>query len=126
MDSVTAQTELDNDVLICCMIETEEAVANADAIAALPGIDALLIGSSDLTIDLGITDQFGHAKVQAAYKTVIDACTKHGKHPGMGGIYDQEWATFYTRMGARFTLGGSDAMFIMQAARARAKFFAGM
>ena len=29
VDSVTAQAELDNDVLICCMIETEEAVANA-------------------------------------------------------------------------------------------------
>jgi 2-keto-3-deoxy-L-rhamnonate aldolase RhmA len=126
VDSVTAQAELDNDVLICCMIETEEAVANADAIAALPGIDALLIGSSDLTIDMGISGQFGHAKVQAAYKTVIAACKKHGKHPGMGGIYDQEWTTFYTRMGARFTLGGSDAMFIMQAASARGKFFAGM
>jgi 2-keto-3-deoxy-L-rhamnonate aldolase RhmA len=126
VDSATAQAELDNAVLICCMIETEEAVANADAIAATPGIDALLIGTSDLATDMGISDQFGHAKVQTAYKIVVDACRKHGKHPGMGGIYDQEWATFYTKMGARFNLGGSDAMFIMQAACARANFFARM
>jgi 2-keto-3-deoxy-L-rhamnonate aldolase RhmA len=126
VDSATAQAELDNDVLICCMIETEEAVANADAIAATRGIDALLIGTSDLTTDMGISDQVGHAKVQAAYKAVIDACKKHGKHPGMGGIYDQEWATIYTKMGARFSLGGSDAMFVMQAARARANLFARM
>jgi 2-keto-3-deoxy-L-rhamnonate aldolase RhmA len=124
--SATAQVELDREVLICCMIETEEAVANADAIAAIAGIDALLIGSSDLTTDMGIPDQFGHAKVQSAYRQVIDACDKHGKHPGMGGIYDQEWAGFYTRMGARFSLGGSDAFFVMQAARARAAFFAAL
>jgi 2-keto-3-deoxy-L-rhamnonate aldolase RhmA len=124
VDSVTAQAQLDNDVLICCMIETAEAVANAEAIAAMPGIDALLIGSSDLTTDMGMSDQFGHEKIQAAYETVINACRKHGKHPGMGGIYDQEWAARYTKMGARFNLGGSDAMFIMQAASARARFFA--
>jgi 2-keto-3-deoxy-L-rhamnonate aldolase RhmA len=126
VDSAVAQAELNNDVLICVMIETEEAVANVEAIAATPGIDALLIGTSDLTIDMGISGQAGHAKTQAAYKAVIDACKKHGKHPGMGGIYDQEWAAFYMKMGARFTLGGSDAMFIMQAASARAKFFAGL
>lgn len=124
VDPVTAQAELDHDVLLCCMIETAEAVANAEAIASIPGIDAVLIGSSDLTIDMGISGQFGHVKIRSAYETVINACKKHGKHPGMGGIYDEEWAAAYTKMGARFNLGGSDAFFIMQAARARAKFFA--
>ena len=50
------------------MIESPQAVANADAIAAVPGIDALLIGTSDLTAELGISGQIGHAQVAEAYK----------------------------------------------------------
>ncbi len=126
VNAAQAQAELNNDVLICGMIETEEAVANIDAIAATPGIDCLLIGTSDLTADMGISGQAGHPKVQAAYQAMIDACKKHGKHPGMGGIYDVEWSSFYTKMGARFTLGGSDGALMMQAATARAQFFASL
>ena len=37
-------------VLICPMIETTEAVANIDAIASVPGVDVCLIGPSDLSI----------------------------------------------------------------------------
>ena len=36
------------------MLETAEGIENAEAIAALPGIDVLLIGSGDLTTDYGI------------------------------------------------------------------------
>lgn len=121
-DLKVAQAEVNAGVLICGMIETAEAVANVDAIAATPGIDVLLIGTSDLTADLGISGQAGHAKVQDAYRKVIDACTKHGKFAGMGGIYDEEWARFYVKMGARFLLGGSDQSFMLGAAIARAKF----
>lgn len=117
-----AQAEVNKETLIVAMIETAEAVANADAIAATPGIDSLLIGTSDLTADMGISGQIGHEKVQAAYRTVIDACKKHGKHPGMGGIYEETWAKTYIGWGARFILGGADGLFIMQAATARAKF----
>jgi 2-keto-3-deoxy-L-rhamnonate aldolase RhmA len=64
--------------------------------------------------------------VQAAYRTVIEACGKHGKYPGMGGIYDETWAKAYVKMGARFLLGGADQMFILQAATARSAFLRGL
>ena len=121
-----AQAEINDATLICAMIETAEAVANADAIAATPGIDSLLIGTSDLTADMGISGQAGHEKVQAAYRAVIAACQKHGKHSGLGGIYDETWAATYIGWGARFILGGSDGLFISQAATARAKFLNGL
>ena len=54
--------------------------------------------------NLGISGQIGHEKVQAAYRTVIAACQKHGKFPGMGGIYDTVFAKKYVQMGARFIL----------------------
>jgi len=110
-------------VFLVVMIETEKAVANADAIAAVPGIDSLLIGTNDLTLDMGITGDYGHAKVVAAYEAVVGACKKHGKVPGMGGIYDTVHAKRYVQMGCRFLLGGSDLALLSAAAKARAEFF---
>jgi 2-keto-3-deoxy-L-rhamnonate aldolase RhmA len=121
-----AQVEINDEVLIIGMIETVEAVGHADAIAATPGIDVLLIGTSDLTADMGISGQAGHTRVQEAYRTVIAACAKHGKHAGMGGIYDDVWTKFYVDMGARFLLGGNDQGFILTAASARATFLNGL
>jgi 4-hydroxy-2-oxoheptanedioate aldolase len=40
--------------LVVVMLETPKAISNAAAIAAIPGIDSLLIGTSDLTMELGI------------------------------------------------------------------------
>ena len=110
-------------VFIVAMIETEKAVANADAIAAVPGIDCLLIGSNDLSLDMGIHGDFGHTKIVGAYEAVIGACKKHGKVPGMGGIYDTVFAKKYVQMGARFILGGSDLQLISAGAKARTDFF---
>ena len=74
-----AQVEINREVLVVAMIETAEAVANVDRIAAVAGIDALLIGTSDLSADMGIPGQIGHARVQDAYRTVLEACRRHGK-----------------------------------------------
>jgi 4-hydroxy-2-oxoheptanedioate aldolase len=69
--------------LIVVMLETPEAIANAAAIAAVPGIDSLLIGSSDLSIELGVPGQLGDERIVDAYRTVIEACQAHGKYPAM-------------------------------------------
>ena len=79
-----------DNTLITVMIETPKAVRNAEAIAAVPGIDSLLVGSSDLSVELGIPGQNGHEKVQAAVDKVVAACKKHRKFPGMGGAYSEE------------------------------------
>jgi 2-keto-3-deoxy-L-rhamnonate aldolase RhmA len=121
-----AMAELNREILVACMIETPEAVASADAIAAVPGVDVLLIGTSDLTAAMGISGQIGHADVYAAYRAVGAACAAHGKVMGMGGVYDQEHATAYIRLGARFILGGSDHMLLMAGATARAQFLRGL
>jgi 2-keto-3-deoxy-L-rhamnonate aldolase RhmA len=121
-----AQEQINDATMIIAMIETEEAIANVAAIAATPGIDVLLVGTSDLTADMGISGQAGHPRVQAAYQQVVDACRANGVHAGLGGVYDEEWAPFYIRMGMKFILGGSDQMFIMQSASTRAKFLNGI
>jgi 4-hydroxy-2-oxoheptanedioate aldolase len=106
--------------LVVVMLETPQAIANADAIAAVPGIDALLVGTNDLAMELGIPGAFGEERIVAAYQAVIDSCRKHGKHAGVGGISDDALLRRYIEMGVRLVLPGSDLAFLQTAATERA------
>ncbi|HMD64124.1 MAG TPA: aldolase/citrate lyase family protein [Stellaceae bacterium] len=107
-------------LLVIPMVETPTAIANAEAIAAVPGIDALLIGTNDLAAEMGIPGEFGHARILGAYETVIAACRRHNKWPGMGGVYDDALLQKYVGMGMRLVLTGSDGGFLMAGASRRA------
>jgi 2-keto-3-deoxy-L-rhamnonate aldolase RhmA len=108
--------------LTVVMLETPTAIANADEIAAVPGIDVLLIGTNDLCAEMGIHGDFGNDRVAEAYRTMIDACRRHGKFPGMAGIYNEPIMQRYIEMGARFILSGADAAFLMASATQRTAF----
>ena len=111
---------VNEETLVVVMIESPQGVANAEAIAAVPGIDALLIGTNDFCFECGIPGQFNDPKVADAYKKVIAACRKHGKFPGMGGMYTPELLERHINMGVQLVLCGSDFSLLMQAATARA------
>ncbi|HUN40983.1 MAG TPA: aldolase/citrate lyase family protein [Acetobacteraceae bacterium] len=121
-----AQKAINAEILTVVMIESPEAVKNAADIAAVDGVDVLLIGTSDLSSELGVAGQMGHPKVVDAYETVGAACRKHGKVLGMGGVYDEEHASRYVAMGARFVLTGSDHNYLMMGANTRSNFFTGL
>ncbi len=70
------------ETLIITMIETPEAVDNARDIASVPGVDAVLVGSSDLTQAMGMP---GPAEVDAAIDRVIAAAKSAGKVVGVAG-----------------------------------------
>ncbi len=118
-------TLLNAATLITVMIETPQAVANADAIAAVPGVDALLIGTNDLAMEMGIPGDFANPRVVAAYEAVIAACRKHGKFPGMGGVYVEDLLRRYVGLGMRMILAGGDVGMLMQAATQRSSFLRG-
>jgi len=117
---------VNRETLLVMMLETAAAIAEAEAIAAVPGVDVLLIGTNDLTLEMGIAGKYEDLAVVRAYDTVISACKKHGKHPGMGGIYDHPTMEKYIKMGARFVLCGSDISFLMAGGQARAEFLRGL
>ena len=118
-----AQKAINDEILTVVMIESPEAVKNAGDIAAVDGVDVLLIGTSDLSSELGVAGQMGHPKIISAYETVAAACRKHGKVLGMGGVYDEENAARYVGMGARFVLTGSDHSYVLMGANTRSSFF---
>lgn len=117
---------LNQNTLVVVMLETATAIDNAEAIAAVEGVDVLMIGSNDLSAQYGIAGQFGHPRIRSAYERVIAACRRHGKVAGMGGIYDHALMQHYIEAGVRFLLGGSDVSFMMAGARARAAFLHGL
>ena len=115
-----ATRRMNEETLVVVMLESPRAIHNADAIAAVDGIDALLIGTNDLCAEMGIHGDFGNPQVQQAYENVIAACTRHGKFPGMGGVYDPKLMDQYIRAGMRLILSGNDLAFLMAGARERA------
>jgi 2-keto-3-deoxy-L-rhamnonate aldolase RhmA len=116
---------VNEETLVVAMIESPEAVANAEEIAAVPGIDALLIGTNDLCFEIGIPGQFNDPRVAEAYTKVIAACRKHGKFPGMGGMYTPELLERHIGMGVQLVLCGSDFSLLLQAGAARAALVRG-
>ena len=116
---------LNDATLVVAMIETPRAVENADAIAAVPGIDVLLMGTNDLCLEMDIPGQLDNERVVAAIDTVIGACKKHGKWPGLGGVYGKELMKRYIGRGMRFVLCGSDLSVLLAAAQEQAGFARG-
>jgi 4-hydroxy-2-oxoheptanedioate aldolase len=107
-------------LLTIVQIETRAAVANAEAIAAVDGVDVLFIGPSDLSHSYGILGQFDHPDFAAAIQTTVTAAKKHGKALGilLPSPADLEK---YRDLGFRFIASGSDAVLLNNAARGLVK-----
>ena len=117
---VTETVELINrETLVVVMIETVEGLRNVDEIAAVEGVDALLVGCTDMAAELGVTGQLGHSRVKEAIDMTAAACRAHGKVLGIGGVYDDALMREYVGKGARLILSGSDLAFLMTGARSR-------
>ena len=110
---------INDNMLIVIMLESPEAIDNVDSIAAIEGVDVVLIGTNDLCMEIGVPGDYSNPKVKDAYIKVIEACKKYGKTPGMGGVYNEELMSEYIKMGMRFILSGSDLSFMMHSASQR-------
>lgn len=108
--------------LTLAMIETPQALANVDAIAATPGIDALFIGPYDLStlLSAGKAQNIDAPEVDKAIDTICAAAVKAGKIPG---IYcrDAERALAMTKRGFKFLTVGNDQGLINAGAAAQIK-----
>lgn len=104
---------------VILMIETRRSVEEVDSIAAVDGVDVLLIGSNDLAIELGVPGDFASAEYRGALEAVSAACKRHGKIFGLAGVYDapelQRWVV--GELGARFILGQQDSALLASGAK---------
>lgn len=109
---------LDARTTVIVMLELAEAIANAETIAATPGVDILLVGTGDLTEELGIQGQHDHPQVTAAYETVAAACRKQRQFLGVAGIKGASpiLERLY-RQGARFFSAKNDETLLLAGIR---------
>ncbi len=102
----------DDRVVAILQVEHVDAVNNLDAILAVPGVDALLIGPSDLSFSLGAPRQFQHPDVQAAIHTTIRKANAAGVPLGMFWHDTVEGYKAYLARGLTFIPLGIDYEFI--------------
>ncbi|KAM0332347.1 hypothetical protein ACHAQA_002624 [Verticillium albo-atrum] len=106
--------------LVIPMIETLEALELVDEIAALEGVDSLLIGTNDLTAEMGIPGDYENPRVTEAYQRTIDACRKHGKWVGVGGLHSRlDLVEKFCAMGARWVMAATDGPLVLGGASKR-------
>ncbi len=107
----TAHTQRSNESLaLVAMIETPLGVANAAAIAAVSGVDAVFVGPNDLAHTMGHENRWQEAPVQMAIEQVLRAVAAQGKCPGILALTfaDEER---YAALGARYFANVTTGLF---------------
>lgn len=112
------------ETMVIAMIESRRAVENADDIAAVAGIDAIMVGTNDLTVDMGIPGQHGHGRVTEAFEAIIEAGNRHDTPVLVSGIRSFDRVCELIRLGAApCYFSGNDIQLLLAAARAEAGAF---
>lgn len=95
------------ETFLVVQIETPQALENADAIAAVPGVDVLFLGPGDMSLRLGCTPGVNDPVMLDAQKKIAAAVKKHGKAWGrpVGSAAD---ARTIIDLGAQFVVLGSE------------------
>jgi 2-keto-3-deoxy-L-rhamnonate aldolase RhmA len=99
------------ETFLVVQIETPEAVSNADAIAAVNGVDALFIGPGDLGLRLKHAD--GSQTLEDCFKRVADAAAKHNKAWGCP-VSSLEEMQRRREQGAQLLARGGDFLALMK------------
>ena len=93
---------------ICIIgIESQAAVDNLDAILGVPGIDAIFVGPNDMSISLGVPDDYAQEVYKTTVKGIIDRCEASGL-PTLVHHQTPELSEYWIQQGARFVLHGTD------------------
>jgi len=108
--------------MVMIQFESAEAIDRAEEIAAVEGVDLIMIGTNDFLADIGLPGQFESPRVTEAYARTIAACRRYGKHVGVGGLPSRpQLIAEFVKMGARYVSTGTDLAFLMAEASERAR-----
>jgi 2-keto-3-deoxy-L-rhamnonate aldolase RhmA len=99
--------ERNKNVVVIIGIESVPAVDNLESILDVPGIDAIFIGPNDLSVSLGIPDEYDHPRYREAVEHVIGVAQGRGI-PAGPHCFDEPMLIDYLEKGARFVLYSAD------------------
>lgn len=86
VDPVPLMAGSEADIRVTVMIESAAGLSEAEAIAAVPGIDAVMVGANDLAVSLGHPGDVGHPEVQAAFARIAAAARGAGREFAVIGV----------------------------------------
>ena len=99
------------ETLVLVQIESPKAVEAVEAIAKVPGVDALFLGPADLSVLYGVPGQFDHPKMVSARERVAKAASSAGIHWGTTSP-DPVHSRKIMDMGARLVCHNADILII--------------
>lgn len=111
-----SMADIDAATLVGCMIESTTGLENVTDIAAVPGIDLLHLGMSDLLISMGRPGAYDDPAVWEALDRIVAVATEHGLFVGCGGAPTPEHQAEAIRRGALLVTTKADVNFTLAAA----------
>ena len=102
------------DTIFVPMIESVLGVENLDAICSIPGVHAVFVGPNDLTVNMGIPNEYDHSDLITILKRIIDTADRH--HVAAGCWFGKTEQMIRTmRQGARFNVFSNDSVLFRNA-----------
>jgi 2-keto-3-deoxy-L-rhamnonate aldolase RhmA len=115
-NAVDEMASADNETLVALQIESREGLSSVEEIAATPNLDVLFIGPYDLTISMGIAEQFQNPAFWDAVDRVVAACNANGIAAGLQ-TGDMALLKEARRRGVRFLLYSNDVTVLFEGYR---------
>lgn len=109
---------IEREIVIVLMIESALGLENVEAIAAVPGVDILMIGANDLAADMGHLGDVCHADVLAGFSRVAAAARANGKAFSIIGVAEPLWQSHGINLGARLVVATNDINLLIDQGRA--------
>jgi 2-dehydro-3-deoxyglucarate aldolase/4-hydroxy-2-oxoheptanedioate aldolase len=101
--------------MVVIQLERGRAIAAADEIAAVPGVDVLCLGYMDLSVDLGVPGEMDHPRMVASIERMIAAARARGIAAGIISP-DLAAVSAWVRRGIRFVSYSADGFLLARAA----------
>lgn len=113
--------EAARELCLLVQVETQEALDQIEAIAAVEGVDGIFIGPGDLSASMGLLHQPTHPRVVEAIEDGLRRITAAGNRGGVLVVGDEALSRRYMAAGSVFTAVGVDAALFARSADALAK-----
>ncbi len=104
-----------NGNLVILNIESKKAVDNLDALLSVEGVDAVLIGPHDLSINLGIPEEYDNPLFEEYVEKIINCCVKHKKGIGNHFSADMNKQIAWAKKGMNICMWNVDYIRFIQA-----------
>ncbi len=100
------------EICVIVQIETLAALEQLPQIAAVPGVDSIFIGPSDLSASMGLLGDIGNTAVQEKLKFGAQRCKELGKPTGIIGV-TPDFVAKFADYGYTWIAIGSDMSFMV-------------